>query len=307
MSAAAASASSAASLFSLVGTQKGANLSTWCPTNQQLLQRHLQHEFTHTHHGSGPRLVIDVGSFDGSDALFYARESRRVVWTFEPSPTKHEPIRKRLREAGVASVTLFPYALSNRSAEGRLEMRRAERAAGRAFVHNKLGSAQDALAQADNPSAPPANGSGFVSVPIRMLDEVVEQHAGPNATIAWMKVDAQGFDTLVLRGAARLLAARRIEHFAFEFAPTLMPSRESEAVDALRWLAGLGYDCVPCNQRHTIPRVNASLRIVRAPPRSYEEFVLPFVAKSSTTLYDDVACGRRELGRADVRSAWRVA
>ena len=132
-------------------------------------------------------------------------------------------------------------------------------------------------------------------VPIHTLDDLVARHAWPNATIEWMKVDAQGFDTLVLRGAAQLLAASRIRRFIFEFTPSMMPGREHEAIDALNWLASTGVKCVPCNSAHTVPRMNGVPRVVTRPPTSFEEFVAPYVTPGArNTLgisgYDDMVC-----------------
>ena len=105
---------------------------------------------------------------------------------------------------------------------------------------------------------------------------------GPQALIPFMKVDAQGFDTLVLRGAKRLLAERRIEVFVFEFTPFLMPGRQHEAVSALEWLESTGHVCVPCNTRHTAPFQLTS-------PTSIRSYVGRFSGEQMTS-YDDIAC-----------------
>ena len=276
------------SLFSLVGTDAGARLMAWCggrSLTHNLAAERARHD--------DKRLVLDVGALDGRDAIEFATASQQHVFSFEPSPTKHEPIRTRLAQHNLTSnVTLLPFALSNRSGEAAFEMWKAPKAVGRAFVHNDFGSSADFLNQDVRPEeAPPMKDAHVVTVPVRTLDDVVTQYAGRHAVIAWMKIDAQGFDTLVLRGAARLLTAKRIEHFRFEFSPFLMPGRKQEAVDALRWLASFGtIACAPCNQKNSIPRVNSTIQRVMHPV-TYDAFVKPFVGQS----YDDIACARRDM------------
>ena len=204
-------------LFSTVGSPAGDQLATWCPAAGRVLRRNLMRERARL--DEDPiRIVIDVGSFDGTDAISFATASQQRVWTFEPTPSKHDGIRRRLNEAGVAgNVTLFPFALSNKTGDGQLEVLRAAKPKGRKFMNNQLGSAQDLLTQDVRPGQLPTTRAGVVKVPIRQLDQVVADHAPPLARVAFMKVDAQGFDTLVLRGASRLLSERRIEKFVFEF------------------------------------------------------------------------------------------
>ena len=268
-------------LFSTVGSPAGDQLATWCPAAGRVLRRNLMRERARL--DEDPiRIVIDVGSFDGTDAISFATASQQRVWTFEPTPSKHDGIRRRLNEAGVAgNVTLFPFALSNKTGDGQLEVLRAAKPKGRKFMNNQLGSAQDLLTQDVRPGQLPTTRAGVVKVPIRQLDQVVADHAPPLARVAFMKVDAQGFDTLVLRGASRLLSERRIEKFVFEFTPFLMPGRENEAVAGLMWLERLGHLCVPCNQAHTTA---VKLRA----PASIVDYVEYFRGKNDK--YDDIAC-----------------
>jgi FkbM family methyltransferase len=272
-------------LFSAVGSPQGFELTTWCPmASRTTLRKHLLAERTRLNE-LPPRLIIDVGSFDGRDAIAYAQASTQRVWTFEPTPAKHDGIRRRLREAGVAEhVTLFPYALSNRTGEGHLEVMRAPHRKGRMFMANgSLGSAQDLLVQQERPGQLPRLQAGVVAVPIRQLDHVVEAHVGKAARIAYMKVDAQGADMLVLSGARRLLTSRQIERFAFEFTPFLMPGRLEAAVEGLTWLEQLRYMCVPCNQAHTVP-----FKLTQ--PATIREYVERYRGHEK---YDDIICQPR--------------
>ena len=267
-------------LFSMVGTAAGHQLASWCPSSGRLQRRNLINE-RGRHLDELHRYIIDVGSFDGSDAINFARTTQRKVLTFEPTPSKHDSIRRRLREAGVAAnVTLLPYALSNTTGTGQLEVLRALKPAGRRFVNNQLGSAQDLLTQEVRPGQLPPTRAGVVSVPVRQLDLVMAEH-DRRARIAYMKVDAQGFDTLVLRGSRQLLTNKQIEVFVFEFTPFLMPGREREAASALEWLERMGHVCVPCNQQHT-----TAFKLIE--PTPIDAYVEHFRGKDNK--YDDIAC-----------------
>ena len=133
-----------------------------------------------------PNLMVDVGALDGSDAIAYAQAGHRV-WSFEPTPSKLEPIRKRFaREAARgASIRLFPYALSNESGSAGFVVNRAVAAPRmRRFVGDALGSAQDGLHA-------PLYGGGreraVVNVPVRTLDGLIPS----GETVFMLKVDTQ--------------------------------------------------------------------------------------------------------------------
>jgi hypothetical protein len=84
-------------LLAPIGSVTGRQMKAWCPNGGRVLRRSLL----------GLRsfpdgIVVDVGSFDASDAVLFAHSSKRHVWTFEPSPSKHESIRQRLRQEGLA-------------------------------------------------------------------------------------------------------------------------------------------------------------------------------------------------------------
>ena len=49
-----------------------------------------------------PGLIIDVGAFDGRDAIAYGSAGQLRVWSFVPTPSIVDFIRERLRAASVA-------------------------------------------------------------------------------------------------------------------------------------------------------------------------------------------------------------
>ena len=169
----------------------------------------------------------------------FAKAGHRV-WTFEPSPGKVEPIRKRIASLKEAvNVTVFPYALSNESGTAPFVVNRANRPAQKMF--GGLGSAQDGLGKAlwsvDNHTA------AVVHVPVRKLDDLIPV----GQQILLLKVDAQGYDYQVLMGAEQLLRRRQIRRLVAELMPMHMPGGPSAAVDMVAYLNRVGYACTRCD------------------------------------------------------------
>lgn len=179
--------------------------------------------------GAAPSLVIDVGSHDGVDALSYARAGHRVL-SFEASPAKVIGIQKRLRGATHGSnVTLIHAAASDHSGNATL------------WVHSgggEQGSEQDGLAPA---SYGVPLGTQPVTVPATTLDESV----AADEPVLYLKVDAQGHDPSVLRGARQLLRERRVLVLAFEVTPSLAGGVAMYA-GAVERLGRRGYACFNC-------------------------------------------------------------
>ena len=226
-------------LFIAAGSTLGRDIAGWChhrePSSPLKSLRARQ-----------STLVLDVGALDGRDAIAFARLGGLPVWSFEASPSKIEPIQQELVRARVRNVTLFPYALANRTGEALYEVRRAPAKKGLAFVRGQLGSATDGLVvprkqeqlkaaatTAGPPTSAPA-GRAVVPVPVRRLDDLVPQ----GWSVSFLKIDAQGFDFEVLRGAARLLEEGVIERLVFEYHPQRMPDA-ADAESGLAWLEGL--------------------------------------------------------------------
>ena len=92
-----------------------------------------------------------------------------------------------------------------------------------------------------------ARSRNWAAVPATTLDAMAA-HEGLGR-IGWLSVDAEGWDPLILEGAAGLLAARRVELLEFEYhskglwAGSLPPSERRDLRVALQRLDGYGYAC----------------------------------------------------------------
>jgi len=177
-----------------------------------------------------PGLVLDIGAYDGSDAIAYAKAGHEVM-SFEPVPFKVERIRAAIAESGVGSrISFHNMAMSNFTGTAPFQvMDNLARDKGELPV----GSEQDGFFV-------PWKGGRSVDVKVDTIDKMVGDRE-----VLFMKIDAQGHDPMVLRGAERLLREHRVDAFAFEVTPRLTPE-PSQYHDVLRWLHDLGYVCADC-------------------------------------------------------------
>jgi FkbM family methyltransferase len=146
-------------------------------------------------------LVIDAGANIGYMTLLAAVRSEpggRVL-AFEPNPNVAKWLRQNVettqREFASAAVEIHTIALGSKTGTAHLLLPAAS-------------AANDGLARIV--SHEDAEG-GSLPVRIERLDEVV----GPR-TVGLMKIDVEGHEEHVLRGAAGLLDSHRIRHIVFE-------------------------------------------------------------------------------------------
>lgn len=81
-----------------------------------------------------------------------------------------------------------------------------------------------------------------VEVPTTTLDKIIGDRY-----VAFMKIDAQGNDPVVLNGAKRMIREKRIGIIQFEVAPTLAGDRGKKYVEVVEFLAQNNYVCYDCN------------------------------------------------------------
>ena len=224
------------------------NLGAWCPNAphgyergrgavKALLQSHKPNQ-----------LVIDVGAFDGEDTIAYASSGHRVL-SCEPSPSKSARIRARIARSGFAeSITFVSAALADFNGTSDFVVsipyfasdRKFLRSGSDAYGAEAFGSEQDGFAV---PWSKNASQAKTIQVPVRRLDDFV----APLENVLLLKVDAQGFDLGVLRGAAALLRARRVAVVVAELPVQLMPEKERTALALFDLMHGHGYRCARCD------------------------------------------------------------
>jgi FkbM family methyltransferase len=161
------------------------------------------------------RVAIDVGANVGLMTSVMARGSKRVI-AFEP----HLGCARHLRRIAIRNCEVIQAAASDRNGTAVLRVPHVH-ALGTIEAANKL-SGQNAVA-------------GF-TVQTQTIDSALAARLSPGEMVSFVKIDVEGHEHAVLRGARRLLEAHR---------PVLMVEIEyrhgAEAGDAFALLEGFGY------------------------------------------------------------------
>jgi FkbM family methyltransferase len=116
-------------------------------------------------------------------------EAQGSIYAFEPCPATFAILEKNLQENELAGVHAQCVALSERSGAASL------------YVNAAM---KDGLNSLEDPSHGDAEVVGTVAVRVTTLDEFIAEHEIPSVDV--MKVDVEGAELLVFRGARGLLA-----------------------------------------------------------------------------------------------------
>ena len=158
-------------------------------------------------------VVFDVGANVGDYSLLLARHLRSpAIYAFEPSPRTFAELARRVE--AVPGVVAVPLGLSDR--DGKVE-----------FFTYAVDGVEDRCLSAIDLRRPTlvlsVEVSGSEQVEVRTLDGFCEER-GIEA-IDFLKMDVEGHELSVLRGAQRMLNSGAIAMIQFEFGPANIYSR----------------------------------------------------------------------------------
>jgi FkbM family methyltransferase len=155
--------------------------------------------------GDGP--IIDVGANLGLFSLFLAeRYPERTIHAFEPNPTTYTALQGNFARNHCRQAHAHAQAVAARQGEILFQADRTNRATTHLI--------SDEAAELANEEKTPV-----VQVPCTTLDDFAVRHQ--LGEIALLKVDVEGYETLVFQGAERLLQARKISMIYYEVCPPL--------------------------------------------------------------------------------------
>lgn len=181
----------------------------------------------------GDGVIIDVGANLGLFSLLLNKrlKDRRII-AFEPNPSTFSALEKNISRNGAKHVECYRKAITN--FDGFVSFSVREHARANASISNGV----------TQPSA------GEIRVPCYTLDTFCRAHA--ISRIALLKVDVEGYESLVFEGAAGVLSDIRPGVIYFEICPILTSAAGFDAADPARHLADRGY---------TLHRVSANGRL----------------------------------------------
>ena len=172
-------------------------------------------------------VVLDVGAHRGafSDLCRTLGFSGPIV-SFEPSPAEAAALARRAESDPFWSV--LPIALGHEDGEAPLRLASAP------DLTSLLPPSDEGLAHYHGLRV-----AGMVPVRVARLDTVLDDVA-PGAQRAFLKIDTQGFDFHVLRGAEGVLSRVASIHVELSLQPNYRGS--ADYLDVLAWLRARGFE-----------------------------------------------------------------
>lgn len=174
-------------------------------------------------------VVIDAGAHIGWLSLHFAQAAGRAgaIHGFEPVPEHFQRLAATFeagRKVGYR-LTANPQALGERRERATLSVGSE---ANPGFSTLLMGFSRDGLRK------------GFVEVDVLPLDEYLESRA--IRSVGLLKIDTEGAEGRVLRGARRALESRRVNALIVEISPQADEVEGRSRGDSFRLLQSLGYE-----------------------------------------------------------------
>lgn len=136
-------------------------------------------------------IVLDIGANIGCTAILFGEISEKV-YAFEPSQTTFKFLEKNISRSGRRNILAQNIGLGAETSETTLTFSPSNRSGG--FVSNQTQASA---------------GHTVEKIVIRPLDEVIKSLNLKNERIDFIKIDVEGFEGHVLRGARQTLTSNR--------------------------------------------------------------------------------------------------
>jgi FkbM family methyltransferase len=170
-------------------------------------------------------VYIDVGAHVGMVAVSVARSVAGVrVHAFEPHPINADRFLRNQKLNEVSSITVNRMAVGDQNGELTLA---------------SPGGGSDSFYVSDSDDDGPR-------VPVTTLDDYAKEHR--LSEVQLLKLDVEGYEPAVLRGAKDLIAAGRIKVIVCELSSSLLMRSGSSESSLVGWLADRDYSI------HELPR-----------------------------------------------------
>jgi FkbM family methyltransferase len=184
----------------------------------------------------GPGAIIDVGANLGLVSIVLARRfPERTVHSFEPGPSTFKALKANIKLNSCANILPLQSAVAEHNDEI-------------PFDANPLGRGTASIAS--------HNGQFVTRVPCTTLDTYAERLAAE--TIAFLKVDVEGFEAAVFQGARRILSEHRAAIIYYEVCPANSEKSGSPPELPTQILQEHGYQISKVDERGMLKSVDIS-------------------------------------------------
>ena len=188
-----------------------------------------EQEFLRTIDDRG-KTVYDIGGYEGIFTLFFARKvgEHGVVITFEPNPLSYRKIIDNVKVNQFDNVKVFNLAVGARKSTAKLVLDDFELGTGEIMSDN------DGMISA-------MKGKKYVQVEIDSIDGLIYGDVIPKPQ--FIKIDVEGFELEVLKGAATTLEQSRPQLF-IEIHGDGIANKKENLREIVEFLSRYGYDIV---------------------------------------------------------------
>ena len=187
-------------------------------------------------------VVLDVGANIGQTVDLLRRTlANPRIFSFEPNPAVATGLERKYASCGVVVEAM---ALGSNEGTTRFNI----------LENHELSSVLELQQNDKNPFSDTAVRQ-IVDVPITTIDSYVQKHE--LTQIAILKIDTQGFDLEVLRGATETLGRRAVETVLVEVNFISLYKGQNSFGDIERFLAASGYGLLTL---YEVNRLNSCLR-----------------------------------------------
>jgi FkbM family methyltransferase len=203
----------------------------------------------------GEAVVVEVGAYRGEELVMFKGLVHKL-YTYEPSPAKAAEIRSTIASNGMSDVVVFrPVAASDHAGEASF------------FVPSAEGTQQDSLGDISFLD----NLRRSITVPLVRLDDEIHER------VHLLKIDTQGHEMGVVKGAEGIIKNYGIDIIHAEFSPGLMRGHGVKPEDFLEYMFQLGYTCFYCTEAFGIPASNLpDFSGTRSAPWEWGQFTKDF-------------------------------
>jgi FkbM family methyltransferase len=237
----------------IVGRAHGSTVTDMTVNGEETILKHL---------GGSVRFAIDVGANRGEWTQIALRNTAaESCLLFEPSSSALTYLGQRF--AGESRVKIVPSAAGD--------------SVGHLTFYEEAGAGETSTLVAGASSQGKA-----CTVPVTTLETEIDRLGWP--TVDYLKIDAEGYDFHVLRGARQLLEDKRVALGQFEYEGAWAHSGSTLAY-AIKWLNDLGYQCFLLKNR----------KLYRPRPEVYGEYFeysnYVFCHEETKSLIASLICG----------------
>lgn len=184
---------------------------------------------------SSTDIVFDIGANMGVVTNWFAKRCQHVH-AFEPHPDNLDTIKSQQELRNMKNITLHNIALGKDKSKMQLHVKQFH-------GHHSLGDVDNSQTV------------GKIDVNVRTVDGISEELKIEK--INFIKIDVEGFESDVLRGATNSLQNKKIDYILFELQDTILNSINRTSKEVFELIFNAGYQIIDLNGNSMIDNTDS--------------------------------------------------